>query len=421
MKYRISINNQEIAKNCLKEINDNIELNKSELQKHTQDNLNYPCLKIIIVIDTYNNSSGASIATKRLVEELEKRGHSVTVIAAIHDGTNKSKYYKVPCLYLPFGKKNQAELNFRLGKGNRVTLKKAMQNADLIQIQLPFLLGKSAVKVAQELNIPVIAAFHVQPQNILYGIKINSKLLESLLWLFFKYLLFNRVKTIISPSNFAANLLKSKGVMANHFVISNGITNEYKPEPYNKPQLFENKFVVLCIGRFSFEKRYNIIIEAIKQSKYSHNIQLILAGKGELKDELIKLSTTLPVKPIISYISNKDKIMYLNTADIYVHSSLVELESLSTSEAIGCGLPCLISNSIHSAANQFAIDERFLFEADNATHLCEKIDYWYENKTELKSTKLRAKVLTLAKNYNFKTSVDKYEEIYKKTILDGRI
>jgi hypothetical protein len=51
----------------------------------------------------------------------------------------------------------------------------------------------------------------------------------------------------------------------------------------------------------------------------------------------------------------------LDTADLFVHSSIVELESLSSLEAIGCGLTCLVSDSKYSAARQFALDERFLF------------------------------------------------------------
>ena len=376
--------------------------------------------KIVIVIDTYSETSGASVATKRLVEELKKRGHYITVVAAVCDGILKSECYKVSSLYLPFGKQNQAGINFKLGRGNKAILRKVIHNADIVQVQLPFLLGKRAIKIAQEYKIPIIATFHVQPQNLLYGIKINNKLLESLIWVVFKYLVFNRVKTIISPSDFAANLLKSKAIIANHFVISNGITADYIPKQYIKPKLFGEKFIILSIGRFSFEKKHDILIEAVKLSKYKNNIQLIIAGKGELENELKKLGSTLPVKPIISYLTNNDKIKYLNIADIYVHSSLVELESLSTSEAIGCGLPCLISNSIHSAAKQFAIDNRFLFDANNIMSLSEKIDFWYENRNELNSDITKSKVLTLAKKYKFKDSIDKYEKIYKEIIENER-
>lgn len=41
-----------------------------------------------------------------------------------------------------------------------------------------------------------------------------------------------------------------------------------------------HKFVILMIGRYSEEKRQDVLIEAVKRSAHSHRIQLILAGQG---------------------------------------------------------------------------------------------------------------------------------------------
>jgi glycosyltransferase involved in cell wall biosynthesis len=237
----------------------------------------------------------------------------------------------------------------------------------------------------------------------------TSKLFERFLWMSFKYFLFNRVNAIISPSEFASNLLKSKGISANHKSISNGIPKEFVPGDYEKPEWFGDKLVLINIGRHADEKRQPLIIEGVKRSKYSDKIQLILAGRGERTDQLKEKGKDLPVEPLIEYISYEEKLRYLNTADLYVHASIVELESLSTSEAIGCGLPCLISDSKYSAASQFSLDDRFLFTSDDADSLAKKIDYWYENKEELRSEELKKKVLAEAEWYRFDRAVNEYE------------
>ena len=36
-------------------------------------------MKIVIVIDSWQDGNGAIVATKRMVEELEARGHKITV------------------------------------------------------------------------------------------------------------------------------------------------------------------------------------------------------------------------------------------------------------------------------------------------------------------------------------------------------
>lgn len=366
-------------------------------------------MKIVIAIDTYNDANGGTIATKRLVEELRKRGHEVRIISAIHEDPSDPYFYKIPGFVLPGAEESQKNMTFLLGKNDKKTFKKAMQGADFVQVQFPFLMAKGVVKAAKKLNIPVAGAFHVQPQNLMAAMGKTSKLFERFLWFNFKYFLFNRVDTIISPSKFASDLLKKYGVKGNHYYISNGIPVEYVPGNYERPDWFGNKLVLINIGRHASEKRQSLLIEGVKRSKYKENIQLILAGRGECTAELKELGKQLPVKPFIEYISFEDKLRYLNTADMYVHGSIVELESLSTSEAIGCGLPSLISNSKYSAASQFALDERFIFESDDANDLAKKIDYWYEHRDELRSKEMKEKVLTEAEYYRFDRSVNEYE------------
>ena len=237
----------------------------------------------------------------------------------------------------------------------------------------------------------------------------TSRWFEKLIWFLFKYFLFNRVDTIISPSKFASDLLISQGIKANHKYISNGIPVEYTPGNYKRPEWFGDRMVLISVGRHAGEKRQKLLIEGVKLSRYKENIQLILAGKGADTEELTGLGRSLPVKPYIRYISDEEKLRFLNTADLYVHGSIVELESLSTSEAIGCGLPCLISNSKHSAASQFALDYRFLFESDDPVDLAKHIDYWYEHLDELRSAEMKKRVLKMAEHYRFERAVDEYE------------
>lgn len=373
-------------------------------------------MHIVFVIDSFNDANGGTIATKRLVKELKKRGNKVSIISAIHENPADPNFYQVPGFVLPGTADSLENMKFLFGRNDSKVYKKAMKDADIVQVQFPFLMARGAVKTARRLGKPVVGAFHVQPQNIMAAMRKTNRLLERFLWFNFKYFLFNRVNTIISPSKFASNLLKSEGVVANHKSISNGIPIEYVPMSYEKPDFFGDKLVLLNIGRHADEKRHKLLIEGVARSKYKNDIQLIIAGKGERTEELIEKGKELPIKPIIEYISFGDKLKYLNTADLYVHASIVELESLSTSEAIGCGLPCLISDSKYSAASQFALDDRFLFKSDDPDNLASKIDYWYENRAELRSDALKQKVLEEAEQYRFSSAVDEYESFIKEIV-----
>jgi len=366
-------------------------------------------MKIVFVIDSYNDANGGTIATKRLINELRKRGHHVNIVTAIHEDPEDPDFYKVPGFVLPGTEASLENMKFLFGRNDRKVYKRAMKDADIVQIQFPFWMAMGAVKAANRLGKPVVGAFHVQPQNIMAAMEKNSKRVEKFIWRTFKFFLFNRVNSIISPSVFASNLLKSEGVDAIHKSISNGIPKEYVAGNYKRPDWFGDKLVLINIGRHADEKRQMVLIEGVKRSKYKNDIQLILAGRGERTAGLKEKGKDLPVEPFIDYISFEDKLRYLNTADLYLHGSIVELESLSCSEAIGCGLPCLISDSKYSAASQFALDDRFLFESDNPDHLASKIDYWYENKVELRSEELKKQVLVEAEYYRFDRAVNEYE------------
>lgn len=373
-------------------------------------------MNITFVIDSYNDANGGTIATKRLVEELRKRGHKVTIVTAIHEDPSDPDFFQVPGFVLPGTEASQENMKFLFGRNDKKVYEQAMKNADVVQVQFPFLMARGAVKTAKQLGKPVVGAFHVQPQNIMAAMGKTSKRLEWTLWFFFKYFLLNRVDTITTPSKFAADLLESQGIVADMFPISNGIPVEYTPGDYERPEWFGDKLVLVNIGRHAYEKRQLLLMEGVRRSKYAASIKLILAGRGERTEEMKEKAKELPVEPYIGYISMEEKLRFLNTADLFVHGSIVELESLSCLEAIGCGLPCLISDSDYSAAPQFALDNRFLFTSDDPDSLAEKLDYWYEHRDELRSESMKKKVIGEASQYRFDKAVDDYETFIKNVV-----
>jgi 1,2-diacylglycerol 3-alpha-glucosyltransferase len=373
-------------------------------------------MKIVIAIDSYNDANGGTIATKRLVSELRGRGHEIRIITAIHENPSDMHFYKIPGFVLPGAGESQESMQFLFGKNDKKVFREAIRGADFVQVQFPFLMAPGVVKAARKLGVPVVGAFHVQPQNIMAAMGKTSKLMERFLWASFKYFLFNRVDDITCPSVFAAELLRSEGVEAQLYPISNGIPVEYVRGDYKRPEWFKDHLVLLNIGRHANEKRQSLIIEGVRRSKYKDKIKLMLVGRGERSAELREKGRELPVEPFIEYVSHEDKLRYLNTADLYVHASIVELESLSCLEAIGCGLPVLVSNSKYSAASQFAIEDNFLFTSDDPDSLAAKLDYWYERRDMIRSEAMKKRMLDEAEKYRFARAVNQYEAFVNEVV-----
>lgn len=144
------------------------------------------------------------------------------------------------------------------------------------------------------------------------------------------------------PSNMIAGQLKEHGYTANLHVISNGVSEVFQKKEVAKPKELQDKFVILMIGRLSVEKRQDLIIKAVLESKYESQIQLIFAGKGPWRSHLESLSEKMTNPPIFGFYEEKELIDVINYSDLYVHASDAEIEAISCMEAFTCGLVPII-------------------------------------------------------------------------------
>jgi glycosyltransferase involved in cell wall biosynthesis len=154
----------------------------------------------------------------------------------------------------------------------------------------------------------------------------------------------------------------------------------------------------------------------VLKSKYKDKILLLICGRGETTERLKERAKELPVEPLIKYISEEEKHLFLNTSDLYVHSSGIELESRTCLEAIGCGLPCLIEDAPNSASSQFALDDRFLFSAKIKDEMTLKIDFWYEQRDLL--PELKKPILEKAEKYRIDNSIEAMEKLFTIHIME---
>ncbi len=372
-------------------------------------------MKIVIVIDSWNKGNGGVVVSHTLVKELQSRGHEISLVTTAGEAASKfmGKVTEVAGMYLPGIKESLKSMGFKfgVGMGQNRKYRKAFKGADLVHVVFPFFMARNAVNVAKRMKIPVMGAAHIQSQNLTGAMGKDNHTLDWLFNAWFNFQLFNRVPAIHCPSQHAADLLKSKNCSSHLRVVSNGIPREFVPnENAQRPDFFGDKFVLLNIGRHAMEKRQESIIDAVLQSKYKEHILLLICGRGEDTGKLIQRGKELPVEPLIRYISEEEKHLYYNTADMYVHASGVELESRTCLEAVGCGTPCLIEDAPHSASSQFALDDRFLFKTNGKKEMTEKIDYWYEHKIELPG--LKKAILESAEKYRIDTSIDAMEVLY---------
>lgn len=372
-------------------------------------------MKILFVLECANQlTNGTSSSCLRFAEELEKKGHEVSIIGYDHI-TNGGwhRYYGLPKYKMPFADGAIVKDGFLLCKMVYKTIEEAIIGQDLVHLFLPFKLSNVCRLYAQKHGVAVTTAMHIVPQNCTAAIHLGwSKLINGIILLSFKRYLFNQVRYIHCPSPMAARLMdKFHFKNSEARVISNGVIPFFHTIPVQRPKEYQDKFIVCMSGRLADEKRQDLIIKAVARSKYNDRIQVILCGQGPNKDRYLKLAKKLANPIQIKFCSYEELREIMNYIDLYIHASDYEIEGIAAMEAITCGAVPLISDHPYCATKDFALDqEHCLFKHGSPKDLQRKIDWFYENPEELQ--RLRGLYLKDAPKYALANQVDALEQMF---------
>ncbi|GAH08728.1 unnamed protein product, partial [marine sediment metagenome] len=140
--------------------------------------------------------------------------------------------------------------------------------------------------------------------------------------------------------------------------ILNGIPVENLQKPdEDKKKIFKKNFglspdskVILTHCRISPGKNIDLIMRiAPRLCRDYADIIFLIAGDGPLYDKFVKECKEKKIDTCIRFIGfHPESHKLLSLADIYLFPSLLELHSLSILEAMGMGLPVLISKDVGS-------------------------------------------------------------------------
>lgn len=372
-------------------------------------------MKITLIADIYGETNnGTSITAARLVAGLRERGHSVTVVspsAGEGDG-----YVQLPRRHIPIFQNYVEKLNgVAMAAVDEAVLRRWIAESDVVHFLLPFQVSQAGVRIARELGIPYTTAFHCQPENITSHLFLmNLPAANRLIYARFRRRFYRYTRFIHCPSRFIADQLIENGYDADCRVISNGVVPVFRPHEAARPPEDEGLFRILFTGRYAKEKRHDLLIRAAGLSRHADRIRLIFAGNGPQQAHLEKLAATLPHPPRFGLFTPEQLSDVINSCDLYVHPSDVEIEAISCIEAFSCGLVPVISDSPKSATNQFALDDRHLFRAGDPHSLAAQIDYWIEHPDE-KAAASRA-YIDYGRRFAIDACIDQMEEMFRDAI-----
>ena len=375
---------------------------------------NVNIMKILLVIDDYiSSNNGTTISCRRFAGELRRQGHEVKVLGtSLPDEPNM---FRLEEYHLPIVDGLVRANDFHFSKVDLAVIRQAVAWADVVHCMMPFMLTYRTKQVCDELHKPATAAFHIQPENLLSAVRLGKfkPLVDSVYWAWRKGI-YRKFQYIHCPSPFMRQEMIDHGYEGDIRPISNGISSAFcqqeRTSAYSPYKGKDRKIVITMVGRLAREKRQDVILRAVRKSKYADSIQVVFAGKGPLERWYKRLGKRLKNPPMFVYLNQQDLLTLLGQTDLYVHSSDMESEAISCIEAFATGLVPVISDSRKSATRQFALDERSLFKAGSSADLAKKIDYWLDHPEEKR--RMEQAYARQGLDYTLEASVRKCVEMF---------
>ncbi len=172
----------------------------------------------------------------------------------------------------------------------------------------------------------------------------------------------------------------------------------------------------------SWEPRYGVVVLAeafvkVAMSKPELRLNLLAGGSEENRiRKILQKNGAIDQVRFKGYIPQKDLPRHYNEADIYISPSHVDGSSVSLMEAMGCGLPCLISDIPANKEWVVEGENGWLFPDGNADALAEKILRAAEKRDTLNEIGARSRLVAEQRadwTKNFAKLLEAYERTAK--------
>lgn len=409
-------------------------------------------LKLLFVINNlYTRGNGLSASARRTITLLRERGHDVRVLSS---GTAEQAQacnfttpeFTLPAMRFPLADAIISAQGYAFAKPKRKVIKQAVAWADVVHLEEPFGLQARTVHAAKRAAKPVLATYHIHPENITATIHLDGVWpLNALLLASWRRRIYALAQVVQCPSDSVHQRLRRWGLGDKLVTISNGVglapskpaagtKTEYcapggrqvetKQTPGEAQPEGEQIYRLLVVGRFSREKDQATILKAMRHSRYASQIQLVFAGRGPTEKSLRRAASrlvrdgVLKHAPSFNFFDAAGLDTQAEQADLYIHAAFIEVEGLSCLEVLRHGVVPVIAHSPLTATSQFALDAHSRFKARDPKALARSIDYWLSD-NDRRQTEAQ-KYLNIGAHYDINDCVSRLELVYRK-LASGKV
>ncbi|NYZ77109.1 glycosyltransferase family 1 protein [Candidatus Micrarchaeota archaeon] len=379
-------------------------------------------MKIAVFTETYHPQvNGVVVFLSDILPLLSKKARIVLFAPGGNrlkmENINRNfKIYWVPAL--PFPLYEGYRMSTILPKELKKILKE--EKPDVVHLHAPVLMGLNAMRVSRKLGLPVVATYHTHFPDYIPHLfmghlpKSLAELAKSPVKKMIAYV-FSKADCTTAPTAELRKELEGYGVR-NVLHVPNGVRFDKFGKSnatgfLKKYKIPEDKPVVLYVGRVSFEKKLEVLLNAFKKIR---NATLVIVGSGPSLKDYKKLAKSLELENVVftEYVGASSLPDAYAAADIFASPSDSETFGLTFVEAMYFGLPVIGVNRLGAKEVIRNKSNGFLVKPDDADGFAEKITLLLE-KPELRK-KLGAQGKKDSKKYDMERVAEKFLKLYGK-------
>lgn len=345
---------------------------------------------------------GVETFSQQLIGALQARGHSFTVISSgrMLDGTPDLSS-GVPVWRYPFAvTADRRDLRAMLIIGSQINALLQALQPDLIHLNTT---GPSALYYLRSeaaMQTPTLLTLHMPLTTVDRPGNMIARVLQGV----------SHVVGVSQASLRAA--LDAVPVLAGR---SSLILNALEPPPVPPAPFPEGPPVILCVGRFTEQKGFDVALDAFALVlQQCPAAKMVFAGDGDLRDTLERQSIELGLKDHVRFVgrqSHAEVYRLLNKSIMLVAPSRYEPFGLVALEAAQMGRP-VVASRVDGLAEIVAHGETgLLIEPESTEQLAEAILALLNHPTTRVELGRRARQRAEAM-FSFHSFLDSYEDLY---------
>ncbi len=303
--------------------------------------------------------------------------------------------------------------NFQIGdyrppkiKANLI-MKEVLEN-DIIFAQTVGPIGATAIRYGKKNNKKVVSYVHSLEWELFAKSISDKKAVQSSVHHITKRFVkrvYSKCDLLLVPSPAVADVVKSIGISTKTETAKLGVdTKKFSPSR-KKPGI---RITIGYAGRIGREKDIPTLLKAwkiIREKRDDTDLMIVGEGITSYDDEIKALG-------VIRVGSTNNMAEYLKKMDLYVLTSLTETTSLSTLEAMSCGVPAIVTGTGETKIYVKEGRTGWKFQRGNHEELASKILNIIKDRKRMARVGKAARQMVI-RDYNWKLTVAKITEVFE--------